>query len=72
MPGDIQIEPPEGPGRKKPDSPHPWWSRVLYAAYAAAAFGGAGMAWGQGATDLAIGAAGIGLVLAWKAAQRVR
>lgn len=81
MPGDLQIEPEQppgadegasGPARPKVNSPHPWWSRVLYALYALAALAAAGFAWREGATELAIGAAVMALVLAWKASQRVR
>ena len=76
MPGDLHIEPesPEPPGKSghRNNSPHPWWSRVLYALYALAALAAGGFAWREGATELAVGAAVMALVLAWKASQRVR
>ena len=56
----------EGHGR------HPWWSRVLYAAYGAFAGAAAWFAYSEGQMTAALIGAGIALVLFWKAAQPVR
>ena len=81
MSGELQIDPEETPGGDRDtarpttpvvNSPHPWWSRVLYAVYALAALVAGGFAWREGSTELAIGAAVMALVLGWKASQRVR
>lgn len=68
----FEIDPQNGRPPPRGGGPHPWWSRVLYALYALAAFAGAVAAYTRDMTELAIGAAVIGAVLLWKAAQRVR
>ena len=74
MTGDLEIDPPpdERKPAHRPDSPHPWWSRALYAIYALAAVGAAVAAVVHDETALAVGAGGMALILLWKAAQRVR
>ena len=71
MPNDLKIEPP-GREERQRLSPHPWWSRVLYAVYGAASAAAAIGAVIYDETQLAIPAGGIALVLFWKAAQRAR
>ena len=67
---DIEI--PGATDETRNHSPHPWWSRILYLLYGVFAIAGAIFAASEGKTSLAIGAGGIGAVLIWKAAQRVR
>lgn len=69
---EFEIDPPEDRDPPRRPNAHPWWSRLLYALYALAAFAGAAAAYARGMTELAVGAGVIGLVLLWKAGQRVR
>ena len=68
---DLEIDPP-APKPPQRGSKHPWVSRLLYALYALAALAASVAAYRNEATELAVGAGVIGLVLLWKAAQRVR
>ena len=69
---DLRIEAPDDHRAKPNPSRHPWWSRVLYAAYGGFAAIAAWYAYAQDQTSVALAGAGIALVLLWKATQRVR
>ena len=62
------MRPPDREGHGR----HPWWSRVLYAAYGLFASAAAWFGYAEGQTTAAQIGAGIALVLFWKAAQRIR
>ncbi len=80
MNDEIKIEPadprPTDPAHRPVErahlSPHPWWSRLLYALYGLASVAAAIAALLYDETQLAVPAAGIALVLFWKALQRAR